>query len=81
LSGVWVVNINNGNTVAFLKFTGGVEEIFAVQALRGAQFPEILSEQEYLQNSYALPEDALAEVQLSPAPANANDAGSAYGGT
>ncbi len=68
LSGVWVVNIENGNTVAFLKFTGGVEEIFAVQALRGAQFPEILSEQEYLQNSYALPDEALKEVKLSPAP-------------
>ena len=79
-SGVWVVNIENGNTVAFLKFTGGVEEIFAVQALRGAQFPEILSEQEYLQNSYALPDEALAEVQLSPAPAQTSDAGSAYGG-
>ncbi|MGA7296126.1 MAG: TIGR03032 family protein [Rhodanobacteraceae bacterium] len=68
LSGVWVVNIENGNTVAFLKFTGGVQEIFAVQALRGAQYPEIISEQEYLQNSYALPEEALKEVQLSPAP-------------
>ncbi len=79
-SGVWVVNIENGNTVAFLKFTGGVEEIFAVQALRGAQFPEILSEQEYLQNSYALPDDALAEVQLSPAQVDTNDPGSAYGG-
>ncbi|HET8899421.1 MAG TPA: TIGR03032 family protein [Rhodanobacteraceae bacterium] len=70
-SGVWVVNIENGNTVAFLKFTGGVQEIFAVQALRGAAFPEILSEQEYLQNSYALPDDALKEVQLTPPPAAA----------
>lgn len=79
-SGVWVVNIENGNTVAFLKFTGGVEEIFAVQALRGAQFPEILSEQEYLQNSYALPDEALAEVQRSPAPMDVNETGSVYGG-
>lgn len=75
LSGVWAVNIENGNTIAFLKFTGGVEEIFAVQTLHGAQFPEILSEQEYLQNSYALPEEALQEVQFSPpAPAPAEDA-------
>ncbi len=76
-SGVWVVNIENGNTVALLKFTGDVEEIFAVQALRGARFPEILSEQEYLQNSYALPDDALAEVQLWPAQVDANDPDSA----
>lgn len=66
LSGVWVVNIESGKTVAFLKFTGGVEEIFAVQALRGVRFPEILSEQEYLQNSYALPDEALQQVRLSP---------------
>lgn len=74
-SGVWVLNIDNGNTVAYLKFTGGVEEIFAVQALHGAAFPEILSEQEYLQNSYALPDEALKEVQLTPpAPDTASDA-------
>jgi uncharacterized protein (TIGR03032 family) len=69
LSGVWVVNIEQGKTIAFLKFTGGVEEIFAVQALQGTQFPEILSEKEYLQNSYALPDEALRQVQLSPPPA------------
>ncbi len=79
-SGVWVVNIENGNTVAFLKFTGGVEEIFAVQALLGAQFPEILSEQEYLQNSYALPDEALAEVQLSATPVEMSAMGSTYQG-
>lgn len=70
LSGVWVINIEKGETVAFLKFTGGVEEIFAVQALQGAQFPEILSEQEYLKDAYALPDDALKQVQFS-APASA----------
>ena len=65
LSGIWAINIENGNTVAFLKFTGGVEEIFAVQALHGALFPEILTEPEYLQNAYALPEEALRQVKLS----------------
>ena len=79
-SGVWVVNINNGNTVAFLKFTGGVEEIFAVQTLHGTMYPEILSEQEYLQNSYALPDEALAEVKLSPAPGNSDNPGPSYSG-
>src|SRR5690606_28777169 len=29
-SGVWVVHIGTGKTIAFLKFTGGVQEIFAV---------------------------------------------------
>lgn len=67
LSGVWAVNIETGNTVAFLKFTGGVEEIFAVQTLQGALYPEILSEPEHLKKSYALPEEALRQVQFSPA--------------
>lgn len=66
LSGVWAVNVDTGKTIAFLKFTGGVEEIFAVQALQGAQFPEVLSEKEYLENSYALPDEALKQVQLTP---------------
>lgn len=67
-SGVWAMNIETGKTVAFLKFTGGVEEIFAVQALQGALFPEILNEQDYLKNSYALPDEALEQVQFSPPP-------------
>ena len=70
LSGVWVVHIETGKTAGFLKFTGGVEEIFAVQALRGARFPEVLSEPEYLQNAYALPDEALRDVQWSVAPAD-----------
>lgn len=65
LSGIWAVNIENGNTVAFLKFTGGVEEIFAVQTLHGTLFPEFLTEPDYLQSAYALPEDALRQVKLS----------------
>lgn len=65
LSGIWAINIENGNTVALLKFTGGVEEIFAVQVLRDTLFPELLIEPEYLQSAYALPEDALRQVKLS----------------
>ena len=62
LSGVWVVHIGTGKTIAFLKFTGGVQEIFAVQALNGILFPEIIHEGEHLATSYALPEEALREV-------------------
>lgn len=63
LSGVWVLHVETGKTVAFLKFTGAIEEIFALQILRGVRFPEILDEPEYLQNAYALPDEALKEVQ------------------
>jgi uncharacterized protein (TIGR03032 family) len=68
LSGVWAVHIHTGKTVAFLKFTGGVQEIFAVQAVRGVLFPEIVHEGDLLGNSYALPDKALKEVALSPPP-------------
>ena len=71
LSGVWVVHISTGKTIAFLKFTGGVQEIFAVQAIQGVLFPEIVHEGELLGSSYALPEKALKEVGFSPPPAQA----------
>ncbi|MGC1310005.1 MAG: TIGR03032 family protein [Phormidesmis sp.] len=63
ICGVWVVNIETGQTLAHLKFESGVEEIFAVQALRGICFPEVMPEGEALVGkSYALPPSALAEV-------------------
>ncbi|MEO7917442.1 MAG: TIGR03032 family protein [Dokdonella sp.] len=62
-SGVWAVHIGTGNTIGFLKFTGGVQEIFAVQTLAGVLFPEIIDDGEYLATSYALPGDALSQVE------------------
>ena len=60
--GVWVVDTRNGETVAFLCFSGGVQEIFAVQA-QPARFPEILSDShERLNDSYVVPDKALADV-------------------
>jgi len=61
-SGVWVINIRSGAVVAFLKFTGGVREIFAVSVLRHA-FPDIGSEDKPLQMStFVVPDDALANA-------------------
>ena len=63
--GVWVVNIETGQTVGFLRFEAGVQEIFAVQVLRGMRFPELLEwNDERLAHSYVLPDDALADVVL-----------------
>lgn len=39
--GVWVVNILTGETVAYLRFKSGVQEIFAVSVVP-ARFPEVL---------------------------------------
>jgi uncharacterized protein (TIGR03032 family) len=64
--GVWVVDIEKGEIVAFLKFEDAVQEIFAVQVLAGIRFPELfVEENECLKSSYVLPDAALAEVQLS----------------
>lgn len=69
LSGVWAVNIETGKTIAFLKFTGGVQEIFAVAAVPGVLFPEVLHEGELLATTYTLPDDALREsVPPKPRP-------------
>ncbi len=66
--GVWIVNIETGDTVGFLRFEAGVQEIFAVQVLPGIRFPELLEwNDERLAHSYVLPDEALAEVKL-PSP-------------
>ncbi len=56
ICGVWVVNIETAQTIAFLKFEAAVQEIFAVQVLRGVRFPEILDiGDDLINNSYTLP--------------------------
>ena len=63
--GVWVLNIETGQTVGFLRFEAGVQEIFAVQVLRGMRFPELLEwNDERLGSSYVLPDEALSDVVL-----------------
>ena len=64
--GVWVVNIETGQTVGFLRFEAGVQEIFAVQILRGMRFPELLEwNDQHLGNSYVLPDEALSDVVVA----------------
>ncbi len=64
--GVWVVHIESGQTLGFLRFESGVQEIFAVQVLPNTGFPEMLEwEDEHLAHSYVLPDAALAETPLA----------------
>ncbi|MEN1727980.1 MAG: TIGR03032 family protein, partial [Pseudomonadota bacterium] len=68
--GVWVVDIRNGQTVAFLKFEDAVQEVFAVSVLQGIRFPDVLGAGDpAVGMSYALPDEALKEVVQSTAPA------------
>ncbi|NET48673.1 MAG: TIGR03032 family protein [Merismopedia sp. SIO2A8] len=64
ICGVWVVNWQTGDTVAFLRFEDGVQEIFAVTTLPGIRFPEIVEADPVMMGtSYILPDEALADVQ------------------
>ncbi|HET7844544.1 MAG TPA: TIGR03032 family protein [Xanthomonadales bacterium] len=62
--GVWAVDIETGTTIAFLRFSGSVQEIFAVQALPGVAFPEVLDAGDLLDTTYTLPDAALREVSF-----------------
>ena len=63
ICGVWVVNIETGQTVAFLKFEDAVQEIFAVRVLPNTPFPEIIDwDEKLIGSSYVLPDSALADV-------------------
>ena len=60
--GVWVVNWQSGEIVAFLRFEEGVQEIFAV-ALMPWRFPDLLNDDNNLINTtYVLPDAALAQA-------------------
>lgn len=61
--GVWVVNIETGATVAFVKFEDALQEIFAVEVLPGISFPDVVNDDaELIGSSFVLPEEALALV-------------------
>lgn len=63
ICGVWVVNLQAGETVAFLRFEEGVQEIFAVQVLWNSRYPEMLEFGDPLINtSYVVPDEALRDV-------------------
>jgi uncharacterized protein (TIGR03032 family) len=60
--GVWVVDVSTGRTVAFLRFEDAVQEIFAVQVLPQARFPDLIPDDpKILSDSFVLPEIALSQ--------------------
>lgn len=64
--GVWVLNIETGETLGFCKFEEGVQEIFAVEVLPGIRFPDLVNhDAELIGRSYVLGDDALADVPES----------------
>jgi len=61
--GVWVVNIETGETVGFCQFEEGVQEIFSVEVMPGAAFPDLVNhDPELIGQSYVLSDEALKRV-------------------
>ena len=60
--GVYAIDLRNGGIAAFLRFEGNVSEIFDVQVLPGAVYPELLElESPMVAASYKVPADKLNE--------------------
>jgi uncharacterized protein (TIGR03032 family) len=61
--GVWVVDIQRGQIVAFLKFEEAVQEVFALALLPGMRFPDLINDDaEIVGSSFVLPDEALRDV-------------------
>lgn len=64
--GVWVVDVETGGTVAFLRFERGVEEIFAVELLAGTTCPELLEPGDpRAREVFVFPPEALGRVPVA----------------
>jgi hypothetical protein len=58
-----VVDVNGGQTEAFVRFEDAVQEIFAVEVLRGIRFPDIINHDATLiGSSFVLDDEALKQV-------------------
>ena len=61
--GVWVLNIETGETLGFCRFEEGVQEIFAVEAMPGMRFPDLVNhDPKIVGSSYVLSDEALGNV-------------------
>jgi uncharacterized protein (TIGR03032 family) len=50
ISGVWVVDLTTGRTVAVVRFEAAVQEVFAVEVLPQLRYPELLNDEEAIQS-------------------------------
>ena len=65
-SGIWIVNIETGHLVAFVKFEDALQEIFAVQILQGIVCPDLVNDEpEIIHSSYELPDHAMKYVETA----------------
>ena len=61
--GVWVIDIQTGQTVAFLRFEDALQEIFAVQVVLGRRYPDLINDDPVLLDDFfVLTDEALGAV-------------------
>jgi uncharacterized protein (TIGR03032 family) len=61
--GVCVIDLRSGQVIALLRFETAVQEVFAVTVLPGRRYPELINDDEkLLENSFVVPDAALADV-------------------
>jgi uncharacterized protein (TIGR03032 family) len=64
--GVYAIDLRTGHTAAFLRFEGDVREIFDVQVLPNAVYPELLEiHSPLVASSYSVPDEKLHEFTPS----------------
>ncbi len=61
--GVCAIDLRNGQVVALLRFETAVQEVFAVTVLPGRRYPDLINNDDtLLENSFVVPDAALADV-------------------
>jgi len=83
--GVCVIDLTTGQVVALLRFETAVQEVFAVTVLPGRRYPDLINDDEkLLENSFVVPDAALADVSAAlraPAEPTRGAAGSVGNGS
>ena len=61
--GAWLVHVDRGEVVGFVRFEDAVQEIFAVEFLPGVRFPDVVNDDpEFIGRTYVLDDVALRDV-------------------
>jgi len=64
--GVCAIDLTSGQVVALLRFETAVQEVFAVTVLPGRMYPDLINDDDkLLENSFVVPDAALADVPAS----------------
>jgi uncharacterized protein (TIGR03032 family) len=64
--GVCAIDLRSGQVVALLRFETAVQEVFAVTVLPGRRYPDLINDDaKLLENSFTVPDAALADVAAS----------------